>query len=539
MNLLRLYVYILIFVLSAPELFSQGGLPQFDINKTYFNFGKTYLFQTKTDTMLIQNVGDTLLVFHSIDEIKPPFFSKIEVPDSLFENEGRNYKIIYRPYKEGSDSQRVYLKADTRLSNSIALLIDISNSMDYTMPRESSVKRINATNSAVRKFIDAMAITKKVWDEAAIYTFARNFYVNHDYSFNKTSLKNALTNSLQSSTYFYRACIETINRLKTRTFNKVMIALTDGEDNDPSRLYDADDVIAAALPNKIKVYTISIGSLTNDNNANLRKMATSTGGQYFEANTQKELEDIYYEIFNQLSKGISFYLDLIGYCPPINLAMECPTDVPKILAPGDTLMYSFSLKGTYAQGALDRNYKLKIKLNTSMLVPINEDYEYLDNGSILIKSTVSTNLDSNYLKTVKFLTLVGNQNCTDVIFDYIIWDDNYYADIKSGDSCMVCINLCARDLRQVMTLTDNELGQVKPNPLYDNSSIEVLINQAGVYNLSIYDQTGKLMNTFIDGYVNNGNYYFPISIDDYNSGYYYFMLRSENSIIGKSFIINK
>ena len=521
------------FLLSCFGL-AQSGLPQFDVNKQKFDFGNTLLFQTKNDSIVFKNSGDTLLVIHSIDDINPPFFAKFRFPDTLYVGEQVGYPLIYRPFKSGKDSQRVFISTDTRLSNSIALLIDRSESMNYDMPGER-VKKINATISAVKKFINSMVLTPTIFDEAGVFSFARIFYINQDFTTDKVKLSNALPSSLLRYTALFDGCVETINRLKSRPFNRVLIVLSDGDDNASSNT--ENDVITQARTNKIKVYTISIGGNNNDD-AVLKRIASGTGGLFFEANTQKDLEDIYYNIFRMLSYNVQTYFDVVGACPDPILNMDCESDSLRNHYPGDTVIYKVNLKNIYSDGALNRDYELIFRFNNTLLVPINEDFEYLDDGSVSIKGTINTNLDSTYLKILKFLTLVGNDQCTDIYFEKIKWDDNYYSEIESGDVCGLCVNLCARNLRQVMMLDKNSLEQSYPNPATGAASIKFNIGNRGYHNLVLLDASGNKIADILYKILDSGEYRVDVDISRLSSGLYFYLLKSDTQILIKSMIIN-
>jgi Ca-activated chloride channel family protein len=81
---------------------------------------------------------------------------------------------------------------------------------------------------------------------------------------------------------------------------KIAVLLTDGKDNANS--VPLDVAIKQAKNNKIKVYTIGIGSERDFNAEILREIAQETGAEFFSANSIQGIKDIYARI-NRLEKS--------------------------------------------------------------------------------------------------------------------------------------------------------------------------------------------------------------------------------------------
>ena len=520
--MLRKIIITILFLITAGTLSAQTGLPQLSLNSKRFDFGKTYYMEEKSLTLKLKNVGDTVLTIYSIDSLKPPFYATFVYPDTLNKNDSVSYVIKYKPVTAARDSQRIFLHADTRLSHSIALLFDISYGMDDPMPRDRGISKVDAAIAAGEQFIQSMIYTNDVKDEAAIFSFWRSFKMNHDFSYNKQSLINSLPRSTKPATALYDAIAKTIDHLKKRPYKKVLVALTDGEDNS-SWNYTPNSVIALAKKNNIVIYTVGIGSSISV--SVLNKIANETGGKFFNAMTRKELNDIYYKIFSDLSKNVMLYFDVVGLTNPPELSLYCPSDTATHL-PQDTVSYKIYLNRVHSESAQGKDYEIVFRFNRTILYPLEDDFSYNADGTVSIFGTVDSNLYKSPLRTVKFLTLVGDEPCTDIHLEKIIWDDKYYGEIESDDLCKICVHSCARSLRQITIANKNSLKQNIPNPFSDYTTINFDIEKAGHYKIAVYDLFGNLVLQLIDKDLPKGKYSVIIDSSELNQGTYFYSLVS-------------
>lgn len=491
--------------------------------------------ENKCDRIVFRNIGDTTLTIYHVDSILKPFSGNISYPDTLAKGDSIEFTLCYRPVKSGADSQRVFLRADTRLSSSIAMLFDISNSMNDPIGNET-LRKLDAAVAAGRSLIKSMLATPKVWDECGIYSFARNFYVNCDFSKDKTLLNNSLPTTCRPSTAFYDACIEVINRLKNRPYQKVMIALSDGEDNSSTR-YGWRDVITQANAAKIKVYTVGVGSSVQDNI--LDNIARSTGGEFFKTNSSKGLEDIYYRIFYLLSKNIELYFDLLGNCPGTDIRLFC--DSSAYVHPGDTVSFIVHNDNVSQKATLNESYRLRFRFNPRLLLPVQDSLsDYNDNGVMYFNGVNTKDLDSLPLAEVRFVALLGDSDCTDLTLESLTWGGRSdKIEIASGSSCRVCISSCARSLSQVLLRQVDALSEVLPNPAGDKAEFLLDAVSDGEYRLSIYNSTGIDAATIIAGELKPGKYTFSLDLSTYTAGLYYLVLSSPSGVITKKMLILK
>ncbi|MHC1571838.1 MAG: VWA domain-containing protein [Methanosarcinales archaeon] len=81
---------------------------------------------------------------------------------------------------------------------------------------------------------------------------------------------------------------------------KIMIVLTDGVCNDGSDC-DGSTAISTANANSITIYTIGLGSASYIDEPLLQRIATETGGTYYNAPTSSDLQSVYNSIAQEIS----------------------------------------------------------------------------------------------------------------------------------------------------------------------------------------------------------------------------------------------
>jgi Ca-activated chloride channel family protein len=190
------------------------------------------------------------------------------------------------------------IKNDIIINNNkgyeISIILDASGSM-----REAN--KFNITKEIVSDFIK-----KRKTDRLALSIFADFAYVAVPLTYDKKSLLNLLSHidvgvAGQRQTALYEALYLSSNLFKnSKSKNKIAILLTDGLDN--AGTIPLKVAIQRAKKYGIKVYTIGIGSIGDFNPTVLNKIATSTGGKFYEANSVKKIQQIYDEI-NHLEKS--------------------------------------------------------------------------------------------------------------------------------------------------------------------------------------------------------------------------------------------
>ncbi len=307
---------LLTFIIAVPARAQVKG-PILELIPESLDFDTTFCGTAKCLDVVFRNIGDTTLTVRSFDDIPLPFSGSIAVPFSIVPGASRSVSICYRPtLAPAIDTLTLNFRADTRLPLSIALLFDVSNSMNqedvYDPDAGSNVSRISAAHDAGVDFIGGLLATTDITDEAAVVRFA----ATSDYSVLQffTSNKAALTSAVPASAFgnytcLYNALVKVVNLLAARSNQRVIIALTDGADNCSGSAETISDVITAATGARVRIFTVGIG---NAEETPLTQIANSTGGQYFTASTRRDLIAVYRTIATLLSQNVDMTLPLRG-----------------------------------------------------------------------------------------------------------------------------------------------------------------------------------------------------------------------------------
>ena len=189
----------------------------------------------------------------------------------------------------------------------IMLVIDISTSMlqpDFST-RTQRIDRLSAVKAVVSAFIE-----NRTEDRIGLILFGTQAYLQAPLTFDKAAVADILLNTdagmAGQSTAIGDAlglALKTLRDDKNKK-NKVIILLSDGENNDGS--LDMAQAIELAEKENIKIYTIGVGadyvaSLFNFQSnsldeASLKELAKKTAGNYFRATDLSSLAKIYQQI---------------------------------------------------------------------------------------------------------------------------------------------------------------------------------------------------------------------------------------------------
>ena len=194
----------------------------------------------------------------------------------------------------------------------IMLAIDLSSSMlaqDFEPDRLSVAKRVAAD-----------FVQKREFDRVGLVVFSGEAFtqcpLTTDHKVIQDFLDNLQSGLLQDGTAIGMGLATAVNRLKdSPAKSKTIILMTDGVNN--SGYFKPEDAMALAQTLGIKVYTIGVGSTgeamspvgrradgkyvfglvpVEIDEALLQNIASTTGGKYYRATNNKELEQIYAEI---------------------------------------------------------------------------------------------------------------------------------------------------------------------------------------------------------------------------------------------------
>ncbi|MDT8322685.1 MAG: VWA domain-containing protein [Bacteroidota bacterium] len=286
--------------------------PVLKIHTDPFDFDSVLCRMRRCIPITFENVGDTTLIVHNHDRLRRPFYTRIDTPIVLQPGEMLTFDLCYTPYEYSRDSQYVFLRADTRLPLSIAMVHDVSSSMYTLLP--DGKRRYEAAHDASSQFIGNLLDTLDIVDEAAIYTYDyyQEFALKQWWTTDTAALRAAIPGRpLGTATCTYDALSRVIDSMSTREKMRVLIVVTDGEDSGEVTCGAANvqSVIKKAQDNNVRIYAITIGNIDR---APLIQIVKGTGGKEFNASRTTDLLAIYREIAVDMSKNVSLDIFLKG-----------------------------------------------------------------------------------------------------------------------------------------------------------------------------------------------------------------------------------
>ncbi len=194
----------------------------------------------------------------------------------------------------------------------IMLVLDISGSMKAEDFKPQN--RLFVAKEEINKFVD-----RRINDRIGLVVFAKSAFtqcpLTLDYGVLKNFLEQVGFNMVEDGTAIGLALATSVNRLiDSEAKSKIVVLLTDGVNN----VWEIDPLTAANVAKTmgVKVYTIGIGRpgnamypvddpvfgkryvyLPNEiDEETLKEIANVTGGQYYRARSETELDQIYEEI---------------------------------------------------------------------------------------------------------------------------------------------------------------------------------------------------------------------------------------------------
>lgn len=193
----------------------------------------------------------------------------------------------------------------------IVLAIDISGSM---LAQDLQPDRLEAAKRVAMNFVDS-----RISDRIGLVIFSGESFtqcpITTDHGVLKNQIAQVKSGMLQDGTAIGMGLATSVERLRTsKAKSKVIILLTDGVNN--TGLIDPLTALEIAKAFKIRVYTIGVGTIGKapfpmtmpDGSIQMqmqdvqldeplmKKISVETGGKYFRATSNKELENIYGEI---------------------------------------------------------------------------------------------------------------------------------------------------------------------------------------------------------------------------------------------------
>jgi len=188
-----------------------------------------------------------------------------------------------------------------RNGKDIVLCIDASGSMNSSgFHKENEygegerLSRFEITKKVADDFLH-----KRVGDNIGVVLYGDYAFIASPITYEKEILSEMLAYLTQGMARQNTAIGEAI-AMGVRAFkhstakSKVMILLSDGEHNSGS--ISPDRAVKLAKEQKIKIYTIAIGNEGEADEKLLQKIATQSGGDFFTAQSARELKRVYEEI---------------------------------------------------------------------------------------------------------------------------------------------------------------------------------------------------------------------------------------------------
>jgi len=195
---------------------------------------------------------------------------------------------------------------------SIALVLDISASMDL-------MAAIPPMQAAAENFINKLNFVSADPDRAEIIRFAKSIEPGTATGF--TSNPVVLTDAIywpipvdrdfRNGSAMYDAVAQAVADTAAQgpSRRRAVVVIADGRDN--NSLIELDELIEQALDDGVPVFTIGLGDV---NAENMQQLADETGGQYYYAPDETELQDIYDQISAIISSQYTLAYDSMSTC---------------------------------------------------------------------------------------------------------------------------------------------------------------------------------------------------------------------------------
>lgn len=234
-----------------------------------------------------------------VSQVDNSAFPQVNMYVRLTDNSGGQLQSVdaaqFSVVEITSDGTEYVATIDEILPMSEGDMMNINLVLDQSASMDSSGKMENA-QSAARAFIDE--ITSSGTNYAEITSFDDDVYNVQPFTTDAALLTSAV-NSLRPNgdTALYDALYWAVQRTNMKSGSRVVIAFTDGMENDS--VYTRSDVEEISRLTGIPVYLVGIGD--NVDSAELSSLAASCNGQYYDASTSdlaQALQSIYESIYN-------------------------------------------------------------------------------------------------------------------------------------------------------------------------------------------------------------------------------------------------
>lgn len=189
----------------------------------------------------------------------------------------------------------------TFVGSSVYKNVAISGSLDYSKSLRDQPVAFADMQTGFSNLFGSL----KANDEGAVLKFATEFQVVQPFTPDRALLQAKVAEAFNQGdgTRLYDTVYKAVDDAAMKTsFRRAVIVATDGvEDLPPSAppsVQNINTVIANAKSKNVPIFTVGIGA--NINATDLGKMATDTGGIFYQANTSQNLATIYQQLASLL-----------------------------------------------------------------------------------------------------------------------------------------------------------------------------------------------------------------------------------------------
>jgi VWFA-related protein len=240
--------------------------------------------------------GSTVVVTGASDAAFPEIAVDFEVkrPDGSFVLDARREDL--RVTEDGREVEvlRLLTPAGEARPITVVLVVDRSLSMEEE-------DRIGGLKRAVATFLRGLPRGSRV----AVIAFGSEVQKVCPFTDDFARVQETVDGlSPAGATRYYDAVAESLELLRNETGRRAVLALTDGEDTF-SQSATLDTVVAAARRLGLPVHTLGLGSEDEIESDALRRLATSTRGQYYPARQADQLRTIYQELAERLRSSFT------------------------------------------------------------------------------------------------------------------------------------------------------------------------------------------------------------------------------------------
>jgi len=183
----------------------------------------------------------------------------------------------------------------------IAIVLDVSYSMAFkpnerpdptqgthTWPWDPDSVRCRTTKAAIHD----IASTILPGDSLCLYSFGEHVSREQDFTNDGELIRSAVEDlKIVSGTSLWEACDSALNALASRSGERILIVLSDGDDNTSPWMVDERDVMLKAIEQQVAIYTFGLFEL--ESAPDFEFLSTSTGGMFSLAIDTNSISDIY------------------------------------------------------------------------------------------------------------------------------------------------------------------------------------------------------------------------------------------------------